>query len=352
MKNNLRNNLLNKYRLVLLNEDNFEQKISFRLSKLNIIGIISVFSLFWISVMIYLLVFTSLRKYIPDFGEDVIKIESNLALSIIIAVISILLMFVAKLLFDYLQDTKVDEVKNKSNKILLEISSILNRLIPSDFFKTEDAKFNKLDDLIVYLYKEVEKTAMKLNNALVSEYLLTTDKRINRILMMSAQYKNEIIQRFQKLINAFSRRANINLVIGVLITLISFIGLGYTLFQFNGDYENDNTILNYFLPRFLILAFVQIFAFFFLKNYRSNIEDIKYYQNEITNIELKSLALSYDSINEDPERNKDIILNDLIKSERNFILNKGQSTANLSKEKSDSTQIETFAKEIIRLLSK
>ncbi len=58
-----------KYRLVLINEDNFEQKISFRLSQLNVIGVLSVFSLFWMAVMIYLLAFTSLREYIPGYTD-------------------------------------------------------------------------------------------------------------------------------------------------------------------------------------------------------------------------------------------------------------------------------------------
>lgn len=58
-----------KYRFVLLNEDNFEQKVSFRLSRLNVIAIFSVFSLFWIGVMIYLLAFTSMREYIPGYTD-------------------------------------------------------------------------------------------------------------------------------------------------------------------------------------------------------------------------------------------------------------------------------------------
>ncbi len=59
-----------KYRLVLMNEDDFEQKISFRLSKLNVITAISIFSLFWMAVMIYLLAYTSLREYIPGYTDS------------------------------------------------------------------------------------------------------------------------------------------------------------------------------------------------------------------------------------------------------------------------------------------
>lgn len=58
-----------KYRLVLMNEDNFEQKVSFRLSKLNVIAVSSFFALFWMGVMGYLLAFTSLREYIPGYTD-------------------------------------------------------------------------------------------------------------------------------------------------------------------------------------------------------------------------------------------------------------------------------------------
>lgn len=69
-----------KYRLVLINEDNFEQKISIRLSKLNVIVMVGLFSLFWISLIVYLLAFTTLREYIPgytnpDLASQVYKME-------------------------------------------------------------------------------------------------------------------------------------------------------------------------------------------------------------------------------------------------------------------------------------
>lgn len=62
--------LRHKYRLVLMNEDDYEQKISFRLSRLNVITAISIFSLFWMAVMIYLLAYTSLREYIPGYTDS------------------------------------------------------------------------------------------------------------------------------------------------------------------------------------------------------------------------------------------------------------------------------------------
>lgn len=61
--------LRNKYKLVLINEDNFEQKFSFRLSRLNVYFSFLLMSLFWIALMTYLLAFTSLREYIPGYTD-------------------------------------------------------------------------------------------------------------------------------------------------------------------------------------------------------------------------------------------------------------------------------------------
>jgi len=58
-----------KYRLVLMNEDDFEQKFTFRLSRLNVIGVVSVLSLFWIFVMVWVLAYTPMREYIPGYTD-------------------------------------------------------------------------------------------------------------------------------------------------------------------------------------------------------------------------------------------------------------------------------------------
>jgi len=61
--------LRHKYRLVLINEDSFEQRLSFRLSRLNVYFALLLISFFWIGLMIYLLGFTSIREYIPGYTD-------------------------------------------------------------------------------------------------------------------------------------------------------------------------------------------------------------------------------------------------------------------------------------------
>ncbi len=67
--------LRHKYRLVLINEDSFEQRLSFRLSRLNVYFTVVLISLFWIAVMTYLIAFTSIREYIPGYTDPGLRQE-------------------------------------------------------------------------------------------------------------------------------------------------------------------------------------------------------------------------------------------------------------------------------------
>jgi biotin carboxyl carrier protein len=63
------NQLRNKYRLVILNDDTFAEKFAFRLSPLGLIIAISAVTIAMTSLVISLVAFTSLREYIPGYGD-------------------------------------------------------------------------------------------------------------------------------------------------------------------------------------------------------------------------------------------------------------------------------------------
>ena len=78
-KKKLYKRLRNKYRLVILNDSTFEEKVSLRLSPLNLFTIIGSFALFLILSVALIIVFTPIREYIPgytdvDLRSDVISI--------------------------------------------------------------------------------------------------------------------------------------------------------------------------------------------------------------------------------------------------------------------------------------
>ena len=61
--------LYDKYRLVLMNDDTYEEKLSFRLTRFNVFLAFGTLSIFLVSATAYLIAFTPLREYIPGYGD-------------------------------------------------------------------------------------------------------------------------------------------------------------------------------------------------------------------------------------------------------------------------------------------
>ncbi|MET7028776.1 M23 family metallopeptidase [Sediminicola luteus] len=73
----IKKKLLHKYRLVILNENTFEEKISFKLSRLNVFvtGSLLIFAL--IAFTTVLIAFTPLREYIPGYSSTKLKRQAT-----------------------------------------------------------------------------------------------------------------------------------------------------------------------------------------------------------------------------------------------------------------------------------
>jgi len=77
--NNSFNRLRNSYRLVILNDDTYEEVVTFRLSRLSVyIGLSTAFVLL-VGLTIALIAFTPLKYYIPGYGTR----ESRTALQVL-----------------------------------------------------------------------------------------------------------------------------------------------------------------------------------------------------------------------------------------------------------------------------
>ena len=61
--------LRDKYRLVIFHDETFEEKISFRLSRMNVFVLVTSVSVFLIFITSYIIAFTSLREYIPGYTD-------------------------------------------------------------------------------------------------------------------------------------------------------------------------------------------------------------------------------------------------------------------------------------------
>ena len=65
--------LLNKYRLVVLNEDTFEERFTFKINRLNVFVFSIIFTFTLILATSILIAFTPLREYIPGYSSVTLK---------------------------------------------------------------------------------------------------------------------------------------------------------------------------------------------------------------------------------------------------------------------------------------
>ncbi|EPM4854011.1 hypothetical protein ACTIRA_004609 [Vibrio parahaemolyticus] len=157
------------------------------------------------------------------------------------------------------------------------------------------------------------------------------------------QLGRSFTNRINTEIEQLSRRANLYITFGSLITIAAGVILFYVvnditqLVSIRAD-TNSNAIssTDWFslISRFSIVIFVEIFAFFYLRLYKEMMINIKYYQNEITNIEMKMLAIH--TIDQQSLTNSEAtnsIINSLANCERNFVIDKGKTTIDIERTK-------------------
>lgn len=72
-KRNLRKKLFIKNRLIILNEDTFEEIFSFRLTLMNVFVTFTLGGIFLISVTTFIIAFTPLREFIPGYSSSELK---------------------------------------------------------------------------------------------------------------------------------------------------------------------------------------------------------------------------------------------------------------------------------------
>lgn len=72
-KKRLARKLLHKYRLVILNEDTFEERFAIKLTRLNVFVIVSLLTIMLIIGTTMLIAYTPLREYIPGYSSTSLK---------------------------------------------------------------------------------------------------------------------------------------------------------------------------------------------------------------------------------------------------------------------------------------
>ncbi|MDO7526022.1 hypothetical protein ACT4VL_17095 [Acinetobacter baumannii] len=216
---------------------------------------------------------------------------------------------ITPLLLRYLNDSNYEIAAENNEELGLKVNKIEERLV-----EIEQLSFDK---------SLVESSTNDSN-----------EHKKENLWKLISKYSYESIQRINIEKESLSRRSNLNLIIGMFLSISGIAVLGSSVFNFI-NINDFNILLTKMIPRFLFVVLIELFAYFFLNLYRKSLEDIKYYQNELTNLEAKYLSLqtslalnNYKLINN--------VIDQLVKTERNFILEKDQSTIELEKERINS----------------
>ena len=162
-------------------------------------------------------------------------------------------------------------------------------------------------------------------------------KRKDAILLFS---KTE--SRLKCEIDSLRRRANANMILGTSIGLFGVFGL--VAFILRETFTNEEVEIGFLIVRWVtklgLVSFVEIFAFFFLKVYKDSLISIQYYQDELTGIESRKIALLFSIIHDNSEDISKSI-DCLVNIDRNFKMEASQTTVDLEKLKTENSFIKS-----------
>lgn len=158
-----------------------------------------------------------------------------------------------------------------------------------------------------------------------------------------------IQNRLEQEIKSLNKKANMNLIIGITTTAISIVYL--IVFSFNIPHIKE--VIEFFasyLPRLTLLVFIELFSFYFLNLYKHNLNQIKYYQDENTDINFKIISLKVALLNNKPEL-LDKVLTNFLEMQHNKIVTKEQTTLEFEKYKLEAEMNKNLYEKLLSLLN-
>ena len=229
-----------------------------------------------------------------------------------------------------------------------------------------DSLRNKISDMNDYAMGISEDQRSQILSNLKTQFLEDTSSlilsEIEKKITDSDEKRscdNEMETRFQELrsrlareIKELGKRGGLALALGIVITALGLIVLA--LFVVPQSYEKITETLQFtahFVPRLTLVIFIETFAYFFLSLYKSSLSEIKYFQNELTNIEAQWIALRTAVILNDGNTTQEIVKK-IGSTERNFVISKRQTTVDIEKARIEKEGIAQITKYLPTLLHK
>lgn len=252
-----------------------------------------------------------------------------------------------------------------------ELKSIKKRIENRDFASNSDITrlqtqiqeikllYSNIESLNVALSSnEKDEIIALLKNDILEKSSIETSKEIfkrieDEVLKKNSSFEVEMVlgrtlDRLSTEIQSLTRRGNLNLSLGIVTTIIGLSILGYFVLE-SGPVTGDKmAFIANFIPRLSLVILIEVFAYFFLKLYKSSLSEIKYFQNEMTNIEAKLAAVKTTISHAD----KDIlagVVQSLSITERNAVLEKGQTTVEIEKSRLETQNTNMLLEKLSKL---
>lgn len=237
-----------------------------------------------------------------------------------------------------------------NEKFELHIQELIERIQGIKFDQGTLSKEDKQKIFELFEKKIQKNLSTEILNLFESKYSSNLlDKITNQDLRTDFEKLNE---RLLSEISKMSLRANLNLAIGSATTILAVLTLYFTVVTQDLNFENNVDLMSYIIPRISLVIFIEIFAFFFLRLYKTNLNDIKYYQNELTTSEFKITSLKSAFSVRNTSNVLEQIIVELSKVERNKVLKKGETTIEIESLKSENKSGVDFLKNLEKLIDK
>jgi hypothetical protein len=152
------------------------------------------------------------------------------------------------------------------------------------------------------------------------------------------------------------------MLVGILLSALGIFFLGVTvvpglfnrmfgsasdLFPQTANITDITQFWIHYLPRLALAVVLELFSYFFLNLYKANAAETRYYHNEISNIAARHSALMSASNPRDPDLLK-LVVTELIRTERNGVLTKSQTTVEIARAKAEAES----AKDLVTVITK
>lgn len=164
-------------------------------------------------------------------------------------------------------------------------------------------------------------------------------------------YFDRTLGRLRQEVMDLGRRGNLNLSLGIATTIAGLAILTYYVFSSQPMDGDAFTFTSLFVPRLTLVVFIEVFAYFFLRLYKSSLTEIKYFQNEMTNVELHCVALTIATAAGYDDTCKDVIRG-LGETERNHVLQENQTTGLKDKMPLREDIVSEFAQKVLDIIMK